>query len=134
MDVSQAVTNIINWGDSGLEIHVTANQIMHTSGALKLHPDNIEGMTVADRNALLAAEDYSSWTEYDCYGGYARLHHQKNTLADHYDVHGFHSSNYHFSHDLTEKYEFENLYQIKGLTPTPPGLGDREVPPSYNLS
>ena len=137
-EVFKAITNISEWGDSGMEINVTENQIMHTSdafeGALSQNPDNIQGMTVATRDSLMAAKDYSSWKKYNCYGGYVRLHHEKNWLADHYDAHGFDSSNHLLHHDVIEQYRFENFYQKQITTPVSPTLGDREVPPSYNLS
>ena len=142
VEVFKALSTLSQLGETQATYEVQATDV-HDSheefgNTVRQHPDNIEGMTVAKRDQLqpLSSDDLRyEHDNYNTYVGRVRNHHKESFLADKYDEHGYVDSNHVFSHDVTEgQPEFENLYRLKNSTSPRPPIGDRIIPPSYNLS
>lgn len=135
----KAVTNILQWGETTTQVSITDTTVLHNPYAFRAtvreRPENIAGLDIPTRNDWLALMDGTPsddlerfMSRYDCFAGRVRYHHQKRVLADKYDVHGFHSPNHTLVHDVKEYYAWETYYTLHETTPTPPTLGDSEIP------
>ncbi len=140
--IFELVTGLSEWKTTEPSFEVDTSNYKNDAPTFRQvlldNPDNIDDMTVARRDYLIGKtndELQQLLGNYTCFVGRVRLHKQKNYLADKYDSHGYvgWDNIFHYDYTYPNGKEFQLFYRYGEQSP-PPGEGDTEIPPSYNIS